>query len=298
MTIPAPLQFAIVVAIWGSTFLAITTQLEPGAAIWSICYRFLIAGLLLSVLTRLRKETPPQGLRVHVSLALFGLFLFSINYIGTYTAEQTVPSGVVAVAFTLMAVLNPLLARLVLGQPFTRGLMIGGALAVAGVTLLFWREVGAFSLADGGLRGALFALLAVLFAAVGNLFPAMPRLRTLPPFALNATAMLYGSAMTGVIAFVLEGPPPLAHSMSYLLGLGYLAVFGSVIAFSLYAQLLRSMGVGRAAYVNVLAPVVALLLSTLFEGYRWDLAAGAGAILVFIGTAIAIRSRTATVTKG
>lgn len=298
MKIPAPLQFATVVAIWGSTFLAITTQLEPGAAVWSICYRFLIAGLLLSVLTRLRGETQPQGLRAHVSLALYGLFLFSINYIGTYTAEQTVPSGVVAVSFTLMAVLNPLLARVVLGQPFTRGLMVGGALAVGGVALLFWREVGAFSLADGGLRGALFALMAVVFAAVGNLFPAMPRLRSLPPFALNATAMLYGSALTGVIAFTLEGPPPLAHSTAYLLGLGYLAVFGSVVAFSLYAQLLRSMGVGRAAYVNVLAPVVALLLSTLFEGYRWDLAAGIGAVLVFLGTATAIRSRTRVKPKG
>ena len=80
---------------------------------------------------------------------------------------------------------------------------------------------------------------------------------------------------------------------SYLGGIVYLALAGSVVTFPLYFQLIRDWGAGRAAYNGVAVPVVAMALSTLFEGYRWGALAIGGAVLAMAGLLIALSGRKA-----
>jgi drug/metabolite transporter (DMT)-like permease len=68
-------------------------------------------------------------------------------------------------------------------------------------------------------------------------------------------------------------------------------VFGSALAFTIYFQLIRTIGPAKAAYTSVLIPVIAMLLSTIFEGYRWSLLAAAGAALVIVGLVLALKAR-------
>jgi drug/metabolite transporter (DMT)-like permease len=77
----------------------------------------------------------------------------------------------------------------------------------------------------------------------------------------------------------------------YIGSVAYLSLIGSVLTFPLYNLLLREMGPGRAAYNGVLVPVVAMLLSTGFEGYRWSAFNVAGAVLSLIGLVVALKSR-------
>jgi len=77
-------------------------------------------------------------------------------------------------------------------------------------------------------------------------------------------------------------------TLGYSLSLVYLALFGSVIAFGSYLTLLGRIGPARAAYAMVLFPLVALALSTLFEGYQWTAAAFAGMVLAVIGNVLAL----------
>jgi drug/metabolite transporter (DMT)-like permease len=69
----------------------------------------------------------------------------------------------------------------------------------------------------------------------------------------------------------------------YWLGLAYLAVFASALAFSLYLPVVRKIGPGKAAYSSVLVPIIAMGFSTWLEGYRWTWLAVVGAVLALGG---------------
>ena len=103
--------------------------------------------------------------------------------------------------------------------------------------------------------------------------------------------MLIGAGVDAAFSWATVGPPVIETRWSYIAGTLYLGVLGSALAFSIYYQLIRAIGPAKAAYTSVLIPVIAMLLSTLFEGYRWSLLAGAGAVLVIAGLVIALRAR-------
>ena len=112
-----------------------------------------------------------------------------------------------------------------------------------------------------------------------------------PLLLLLAWAMLWGTLFDATFAFAISGPPVWPDNGRYWGGLGFLAIVGSVVTFPLYFKLIRELGPGRAAYNGVLVPVVAMGLSTLFEGYRWTALNISGAVLAMIGLVIALRGR-------
>jgi drug/metabolite transporter (DMT)-like permease len=103
--------------------------------------------------------------------------------------------------------------------------------------------------------------------------------------------MLFGTLFNAGWSFIMHGSPVIDPRPAYLGGVLYLAIVGSVITFPLYFGLIRDIGPGKAAYTSVLIPIVAMLLSTIFEGYQWTALALGGALLVTIGMVIAMRPR-------
>ena len=131
----------------------------------------------------------------HGWIALQGLLLFGLNYIGVYLAEQYLTSGLVAVVFSLVVFLNTLGMRLFFGLPIRPSAIVAATLGVAGVALIFGRELLAVSSAGTELRGLLIALAATLIASLGNLVATRNYRRGLPVLQLNAWSMLYGVAI-------------------------------------------------------------------------------------------------------
>ena len=115
--------------------------------------------------------------------------------------------------------------------------------------------------------------------------------RGTPMIPMLAWAMLFGAAMDGAFAWAVEGPPQFDMRPGYIFGVLYLGLIGSVVTFPLYFRLLQRLGAGRGAYNGVLVPVVAMLLSTAFEGYRWSVLALAGSALAMLGLVLALRAR-------
>jgi drug/metabolite transporter (DMT)-like permease len=106
-----------------------------------------------------------------------------------------------------------------------------------------------------------------------------------------AVAMLAGAAIDAIFAYVTIGAPVVEHRTMYWLGILYLGVFASALAFPLYFGVIRTIGPAKAAYSSVIVPVIAMMLSTLFEGYRWSGLAIGGAALAAFGLVIALRAR-------
>lgn len=284
--------FLLVSLIWGGTWLVIRDQIASVPASWSISYRFMIAASAMFALAAMRREPlrlVAGGLRWAL---LLGLFQFTLNFGFVYNAESYITSGLVAVMFALLVVPNAIFGRIFLGQPITGAFILGSAIAALGVSLLFaheWRSSPA-TLSDV-LLGAALTVGGILSASAANITQAMEGAKRQPFLALLAWSMTAGAVINTIYALVADGPPQFDPRASYTLGILYLGLAGSVVTFPLYYGLVRKVGAGRAAYSSVIVPIVAMVLSTLFEGFEWGLLPATGAVITLVGMVVAMRGR-------
>ena len=288
------IPFAICTVIWGSTWLVIRDQLGVVPPGWSVAYRFAVAGVVMALWARWRGERLTLDRRGWGFAALLGALQFCGNFNFVYRAEHYVTSGLVAVVFALLLVPNALLGRVFLGQRLGAQLWVGSGIAMAGVALLFVHEARVDPNATGAVMAGIgFTLLGVLCASVANVMQATQTARAYPMAPLLAAAMLLGAGFDAALAWTLTGAPIFEPRIGYVAGILYLAVAATALAFPLYFGVIRQIGPAKAAYSSVIVPVIAMLLSTLFEGYRWSPLAAAGAALTGLGLIVALRARRA-----
>jgi drug/metabolite transporter (DMT)-like permease len=111
--------------------------------------------------------------------------------------------------------------------------------------------------------------------------------------SLLAWTMLYGTIFDLGFALATAGPLQVPTSWGFWAGTAYLAIIGSVVTFPLHYNLVRQIGAGKTAYNGIVTVCVAMLLSTLFEGFRWNLLSASGVALALLGMMLALRSRQA-----
>ena len=204
-----------------------------------------------------------------------------------YEAEQYIASGLVAALFSLIVFLNILGVRMFFAAPINRRALIAATLGVAGVILLFWRD---FEYSHGAtLRGIAFTLAAaVLWLLAATFWPCATSAAVSHSCPGSPGAWRYGALAIALVAAG-EGKTWIFDArVPYVASLLYLAVFGSVVAFGAYLTMLGRIGAARAGYVGVAVPVVALLLSTVFEHYQWTPLPLAGAALCVIGNVLVL----------
>jgi drug/metabolite transporter (DMT)-like permease len=285
------IPFLTISLIWGSTWFVITGQIHGVPPQWSVAFRFILATPAMFALALVMRSSLRMPPRAHGLAVFVGLCQFAGNYSLVYQAERHLTSGIVAVMIGMMIVPNAVLGRLVLDHPITRRFAIGSAVAMAGIALLLVNEGRVARVGGDVLGGVALALGAMLAASVSNVIQANKTGRAVPLLALIAWSMLYGTAFDTAIAWAFAGPPPTISSGAYWLGTAYLALAGSVVTFPLYYGLIREIGPGRAAYHNVLVVIVAMLISTALEGYRWTGLAIAGSVLALAGLLVALRAK-------
>jgi drug/metabolite transporter (DMT)-like permease len=280
--------YAIVVLIWGSTWAAIPFQLGVVAEEVSVAYRFALGSLALFAYAAISGRQIRIPLNQYGMVIVTGSLMFSANYLFTYYSINYVTSGLVAVAFSLLVICNAFFEHLFFRKPLEPRLMIASILGALGIACLFWPEVANLDLADRSVVGLLLALVAVLFASFGNMAAIVSSSRNLPVVAVNAHGMAWGALTSIIVALLLGREFNFSFETSYLLSLAYLAIFGSAVAFGCYLALMRKIGSARAAYTTVLFPIIALLISTFVEDYRWSVIAGIGILFIVAGNWLAL----------
>ncbi len=285
------IPFATITLIWGSTWFVIRGQIAEVPASWGVTYRFLVAGIAMLLLAAFNRQRISFTAREFGFAALVGAMQFTANFNLVYEAEHHITSGLVAVVFALLVVPNAILGSIFLGDRVAGRFIFGAAFAMVGVGLLFAHEVRADpGGADETLLGVGLTVLAVLTASVANVMQASPPARQLPMMSLIGWSMLFGTALNALWSLVTVGPPVVPTTPGFYLGLAYLSLAASALTFTFYFGLIRFIGPGKAGFSNVLIPVVAMGISTLFEGYQWSLMAAAGGIIVLVGMVIALSS--------
>lgn len=288
---PNFLLYAIPALIWGSTWFVITFQLGKVDPLISVVYRYLLAGAIMMVYCWAKKLPMKFSLREHVFLALQGVLLFGVNYWLAYSAEEYIPSGLMAVAFSTIVFANSIFGFALLKRPINKGVMIGAIFGLGGTFMIFSREFLGMSMIDGLWIGVVTAMSSVLMASLGNITSARNSSKGIPVIQANAYGMVYGCIITAIIGAVLGKEFAFEWTQRYVFSLFYLAVFGSVLAFGFYLTLVSKIGADKAAYALVIIPVISIALSALFEGYVISWNALVGVAFIVVGNLFALRKK-------
>jgi drug/metabolite transporter (DMT)-like permease len=276
--------------IWASTWHVILYQLDSTVPVLnSVAWRFALAAAMLLAIARWRGESLSLPWSAHGLMLATGIVQYSGNYWSVYEAERYIPSGLVAVLFSLMVFGNALSGRVFFGQAVTRRFLLAASGGVAGVVLIFWPEIASTGAKPGAALGLGLGLLAVLTACIGNVLTLTLTRRGLPLVPILAWSMGYGAAFLTLISLASGTGLHFDWRLPYVASLLYLAVFGSVVAFVLYFKLAQRQGPARAALTGVVIPVIALAISALLEGWRPTPLALVGMSLCLLSLFVATR---------
>jgi drug/metabolite transporter (DMT)-like permease len=278
--------YALTVLIWGSTWLAIYFQLGEVAVNVSVFYRFALAALLLLPWMWWTGKLQKTDRSDHGFMILQGLCLFSLNFMCFYTATQYISSGLVAVVFSLATLYNAVNNRIFWKEQIPAKVVLAGIIGSSGLVLLFWPEFAGQQVSSDTVKGLLLAALGTYFFSLGNMISKRHSLKGVQPLTTNAYAMTYGTLVLALILVLTQQPLAFDFSMEYVTALVYLSVFGSIIGFTAYLTLVARLGANRAAYATVMFPVIALLLSSWFEGYVWQWQSFVGLTLTMLGNVL------------
>lgn len=255
----------------------------------SVMYRFALAACILLIWCRFKRLPMRFTLQDHRYIFIQGVFLFGINYLLFYIAELYIASGLAAVIFSTIVLMNIVNGSLFLKSPIDRRVVFGGLLGLVGIGLVFKSEITTLSASAESITGIILSLFATLFASWGNIVSARNQKRALPIIQTNAIGMAYGAGIMFVVAIVTGRTFAFDFSPQYIGSLLYLALFGSVVAFGCYLSLVGKIGADRAAYATLLFPIVALCISTIWEDYHWTGSAAVGIMLILFGNLWIIR---------
>lgn len=274
--------------IWGSTWYVIKFQVGDVDPMFSVSYRFLLAGIIMLIVARIINLPLSFTKKEHSYILLQGILIFGVNYWLFYISELYLTSGLVGLIFSLLVVFNIFNARIFLKNKLEVKVIFGGILGLLGTALVFWDDLKVFSLEDGKIFGIALAIGGTLIASLGNITSARNTKAGIPVISCNAYGMTYGGLTMMLIALISGKDLSFAVTTEYIASLAYLTIFGSIIAFGAYLTLIGNIGAGKAAYVSLITPVIALLLSTFLEDYEWTAINISGVLFILIGNAIAL----------
>lgn len=274
------LGFLLLCVIWSTTWQAIRVCLTGYPPFLGAGLRFLLAVAILAGLLVIRRRSfrLPGGSGQH--LALFGAGVVNgLGYALVYVAEQTLSGGTTAILCASSPLFTLLFARLFGLEPLIPRRIAGMSIGLAGIALLFW-DGQLFG--PGQAKAMVWALLAA--AVMWPLYGALLKrhAQNLPALVSTLYFLFYTALCLLVLAVLFGEPlttflsaPPKAH-----LALLYLAVSGSVVAWTVYLSLLRRIELSVLSTIGLLQPLLALALDFLLKQTQLGPRGYAGTVLV------------------
>tara|TARA_B110000003_G_scaffold259156_1_gene278882 strand:+ start:18 stop:887 length:870 start_codon:yes stop_codon:yes gene_type:complete len=272
-----------VVLLWGSSWFATKFQLGLVPESVSIAWRFFLASFILLIFCLAFKKRLRLSFYEIKHIAIQGMLLFSLNYYFVYWGTNFVTSGLVAILFSTVSVFIIFNGYFFFKKPIRVNVLIGSLVGVIGLVFIFQMEFTKNIDPKELIKGIILILIGTYFASLGMLYSGLNQERKIPLVQSNTYSMFFGASLMLIVAIFSKNEVIIDINFPYMSSLLFLAFFGSVLGFGSYLSLLGKIGADKASYVNVLSPVVALTLSTLFENYFWSLQNSLGFVLVIVG---------------
>jgi drug/metabolite transporter (DMT)-like permease len=270
------LAFAGVVLFGGLNTIAVrgtVLELDPE---WGAAVRFLAAGLIFAGLTVARGRTL-SGRRAVIGAMAYGLIGFAGAFGLIYPALRSVQAGTASVVIALSPLVTYSLAVAQRQERFRLGALIGGAIALIGIAIVFVDQLGV-AVPVGPLT--LVALGMVCLSEAGIIVKWIPRS---DPFAINAIAMLTAGVALLLASFLAGEQQAIPTQPETWLAVGYITVFGSVLMFGLYLFGLQRWTASGMSYSTLLLPFVSVTVARLLTGEQFSIAFAIGGVVMLAG---------------
>ena len=266
----------------------VNIDLDPSV---SVFIRFILAGFIILIYVAITKRKLIFSIRDHVYFFILGIFLYSGNYIFFYNSNVYLPSNIPATVFCLLTIFNILGEKFLFKKPITTVTLSGTILGISGILIIFFNDFISFNLNSGTTIGLMFALLATLSASAGNLIAIYNKRNFSIPLLQNvAFAMIYGALVALLVSFIKgsEFYIPITN-VSYILGQIYLIIFGSIVSFLCYIKFIENTSASTGGYIGVIMPILALIISMIFEDVKPDIYFLTGLPIALIGLLLILK---------
>ena len=283
--------FGITLFCWSPTWYIIKFQLGYVDPLVSVFYRFLAASIIIFIYLIIKNKKLRFSLNHHIWFLLFGICLYSLNYVFFYLSNTYLISAFPALVFSTVVIMNIAGEAFYFNNKPSLKTLIGAIIGMIGIGIIFNDEIFNFNLDNGSHIGLFLALLGTFCASTGNMIYQRNLNNNFPLIQTLAYAMLYGSLVTFLITQIKGTELLFEYTFSYIASLAYLSIVGSIFAFVFYLRLLERVGAGRAGYVGVIMPVLALLISTIFENLAWQMDLIIGLPILIIGGVLVINQK-------
>jgi len=280
--------YLVTVVIWGSTWIAINYQLGDVAPEASVSYRFTLAAAILFIFATVKRLPLSFSLKQHGLFAAFGICLFGLNYLLLYTAQQHINSALTCIAFSTLMLMNIVNTKIFYNTKITKQIYLGGAFGLLGIVTLFWPQLTDIELGAATFLGLGLCLFGTFSASIGNMLSIKNQQNNVPIVQANAWGMLYGAIFTCLVVVIQGKQFNFSFDVAYLTSLLYLSLFGSVIAFGCYLTLMTRIGAHKTSYANIIFPAIAVLISTVVEGFVWSEFTVIGLSFVLLGNLVVL----------
>lgn len=266
----------------------VNINLDPAI---SVFIRFIVAGFIILIFIALTKRKLIFSIKDHVYFFVLGLFLYSGNYIFFYKSNVYLSSNIPATVFCLLTIFNILGEKFIFKKSITILTLLGAILGITGIAIIFFNDLISFNLNSGTTLGLMFALFATLSASIGNLLAIYNKRNFNIPLLQNvAFAMIYGAIIALLIA-IIKGSEfyiPITN-FSYMIGLLYLVIFGSIISFLCYIRFIENTSASAGGYIGVAMPILALIISMIFEDLKPDIYFLSGLPITLLGLLLILK---------
>jgi drug/metabolite transporter (DMT)-like permease len=277
-----------VIFLWGFTWFAIKNQLGIVPIEISLIYRFLFAAIILFFIMIIKREAFRFSLKQHSAMALLGSLLFSVNFIFLYSATAYIESGLMAIIFSTSVIMIMLNSMIFFKKPISTRMITGGIFGLIGLGCIFWLELEGFSFTGSTCFGLILALIGTYCFAWATQVSTYCLRLSIPLISSTFYGMVYGVILLTIYCFIMKIPFKFDPSLRYVAFLAYLVIPGSVLGFMSYLALVKKIGPEKAVYTTLFFPIVALLVSTYFESFKWMIGDYAGVAMILLGNALVL----------
>ena len=248
--------YVFICLIWGTTWLAIKFAIFTLPPFLSAGIRFTLASIIVFLILKIRKYKFRFNLKETIFLLLVGLGSFSVPYGLVYWAEGRITSGLTATTFAVMPFFAAILSRVFLKtDDLSFWKIFGIVLGFSGLLVIFWGDLrlGSIESAEG-----ILAIVVSAFTNAGVAVAVKKYGKEIDPVFINLIPMVLGALTLLATSFFVESWQNLKFNPSTVIAIIYLAVFGSVVAFTLYFYVLKHISVLLLSMTSFITPVLAL----------------------------------------
>lgn len=276
--------------IWGTTWLAVHLVVRDLPPFFAAAIRFFAAAIFLSVWLIIRRPVWPRGNREWNAIVVLGFTVIGIPYALQFWAQQYVTSSLTAVLFSGTPLTVALLTPLMMHRKVPRQSVQAMLVAFGALLLLLYSDL---RFGSRGFWGGIAVLLSMAFSAWSAVYAKL-RLRGVDPVASTAIQLLVGAVGLGWATWALESHRHTVWTRTAVLGLLFLSLFGSAIAFAIYYWLLQHMQPYQLSTINMVIPVVAVLEGSLIGHDPVPLMMIVAIIVVLACIAVVLKSEAET----